>query len=84
VEVKFRLSDDVIEMQFQDGGRPFDPLSAAEPNRTAPLQERAPGGVGIHIVRNLMSEVAYSRVDDKNRLVVRRRLRTEEYGSGSA
>jgi sigma-B regulation protein RsbU (phosphoserine phosphatase) len=84
VEIKFRLSDDVIEMQFQDGGRPFDPLSAAEPNRTAPLQERAPGGVGIHIVKNLMSGVAYSRVDDKNRLVMRRRLRTEEDGSGSA
>jgi phosphoserine phosphatase RsbU/P len=84
IGIEFRVSDDAIEIQFEDAGRPFDPLSVTEANRTASLQERAPGGVGIHIVRHLMSEVGYSRVDNKNRLLVRRRLKTGEESSGTA
>ncbi len=84
IGIEFRILDNVIQVQFEDAGRPFDPLSVTEANRSAPLQERAPGGVGIHIVRNLMDEVAYSRVNDKNRLLVRKRLGTEEARSGSA
>jgi sigma-B regulation protein RsbU (phosphoserine phosphatase) len=83
IRISFGVSGHAIEMQFEDWGRHFDPLSVIEANRTAPLKDREPGGVGIHFVRSLMSEVSYSRVDDKNRLLVRRRLQTGEKSVGS-
>lgn len=83
IRISFGVSGHAIEMQFEDWGRPFDPLAVMEPDRTAPLKDREPGGVGIHFVRSLMSEVSYSRVDDKNRLLVRRRLQTGEKYVGS-
>jgi sigma-B regulation protein RsbU (phosphoserine phosphatase) len=84
INIECRISDNLIELQFEDGGQPFDPLSIRSANRSAPLQEREPGGVGIHFVRSLMSEVSYARVDDRNRLLLRKHITTGEKSIGSA
>lgn len=54
--------------QVEDDGRPFDPLSAPPPERAATLAESRLGGLGIHFVRKLMSEVSYERSGGRNRL----------------
>ena len=79
IRVRLTLEGDCLEAEVEDDGRPFDPLAVPAPQLGGSLQEREPGGLGIHFVRALMSEVAYSLVDNKNRLVLRRRLggRTE-------
>lgn len=38
---------------------PFDITSLKEVDTSAPLDERRPGGLGIHLVRCLMDEVTY-------------------------
>jgi serine/threonine-protein kinase RsbW len=58
-----------------DDGKAFDPLKAPLPNLTAPLEERALGGLGIHLVRSLMDHVSYARDDGKNVLTIRKRIR---------
>jgi serine/threonine-protein kinase RsbW len=63
-----------LEAQVEDDGRAFDPLAVAPPDRTAPLAERRIGGLGIHFVRNLLSELAYQRIGDRNRLVLTKSL----------
>ena len=45
-----------------------------------PLEERSVGGLGIHIVRNLMDEVTYSRIAGRNRLTLKRALAKNEGG----
>jgi serine/threonine-protein kinase RsbW len=60
--------------EVEDDGRPFDPLTVAPPDRTAPLAEREIGGLGIHFVRNLLTDVAYERIGDRNRLVLAKAL----------
>lgn len=55
-----------ILLEVQDGGRAFDPLQVASPDLTAPLQDRKVGGLGIHLIRNLMDDVSYTRTVDKN------------------
>jgi serine/threonine-protein kinase RsbW len=57
-----------------DSPWPFDPLTVAPPDRTAPLAERKVGGFGIHFVRNLLIELAYQRIGDRNRLVLTKSL----------
>ena len=63
-----------LQAEVEDDGRPFDPLTVAPPDRTAPLAERNVGGLGIHFVRNLLSDVAYQRIGDRNRLVLTKTL----------
>lgn len=74
IRIRFQVSDDMLEAVIEDDGVPFDPLTAPAPDLRAPLHERGVGGVGLHFIRNLMSEVTYDRVGERNRLVLRKRL----------
>jgi serine/threonine-protein kinase RsbW len=58
-----------------DPGRAFNPLEVAPPDLTAPLAERALGGLGVHLVRSLMDSVEYRRDNGKNVLTMRKRVR---------
>ena len=77
-EIRIRLTvyDDVLVAEVEDDGRPFDPVKASPPKPGASLRERSIGGLGIHFVKNLMTEVTYSRTRDRNHLLLKKRLRT--------
>lgn len=70
ISVSLRASDGGVELQVEDDGREFDPLSAPEVDLGIPLEERRVGGLGIHLVRKMASEVRYRRQDGKNRVEV--------------
>lgn len=74
IRICFQASDDVLEAVIEDNGAPFDPLTSPAPELRVLLHERRVGGVGLHFVRNLMSEVIYDRVGNRNRLVLRKHL----------
>ncbi len=72
-EIRVRLSVDgsMLVFEIEDDGLPFDPCAAPDVDTDAPVEERKVGGLGIHIVRNLMAQMDYARVGDRNRLVMR-------------
>ena len=53
-----------------DSGIPFDPTQAPEVDTTLSAEDRDIGGLGIHLVRQLMDEIAYERSDNKNILTL--------------
>ncbi len=53
-----------------DSGIPFDPTKQKEADITLSAEERQIGGLGIHLVRQIMDEVKYERVEDKNVLTL--------------
>lgn len=67
-------NEEEIVIQFQDEGRPFNPLKLREPDVTAELSERTPGGLGIYMLKNLMDKVEYEYVEGMNRLVIWKKL----------
>ncbi|MDE0331713.1 MAG: ATP-binding protein [Nitrospinae bacterium] len=76
-EIKIELISDAesVIIEIIDDGRPFDPLTdAPEPDTESAIEDRAVGGLGIHLVRTMMDEVTYRREENKNymRLVKRR------------
>ena len=76
-EITIELVSDpeVVIIEIIDDGRPFDPLTdAPEPDTESAIEDRPVGGLGIHLVRTMMDEVAYRREENKNhmRLVKRR------------
>ena len=74
IRIRLRVVDNMVEATVEDDGVPFNPLESAAPDTRAPLRERKMGGVGVHFVKNLMSEVRYDRVGDRNRLVLKKKL----------
>ena len=63
-----------VILTFIDGGVPYNPLAAAEPNTTLSAEERSIGGLGIFMVRKSMDEIDYRYEDGKNILTVRKRI----------
>lgn len=55
---------------ISDSGVPFDPTKQAEADVTLSAEEREIGGLGIHLVRQLMDEISYRREDNKNILTL--------------
>ena len=59
-----------LEFVLADWGVPFDPTSKGEVDVNLAAEDRPVGGLGIHLVRNLMDSVKYERKDGKNILTM--------------
>lgn len=75
-EIVLRLSTvkNEVRAEVEDDGCAFNPLSIPSPDVDAPLQDRTPGGLGIHLVRTLMDFVNYQRVGQRNRLTISKKV----------
>ena len=65
---------DRLIFTITDSGIPFDPTEQAEVDTTLSAEERPIGGLGIHLVRQIMDEVHYKRQDEKNILTLVKEL----------
>jgi serine/threonine-protein kinase RsbW len=77
---EFQLSahPDGVTLEYADRGVPFDPATAPPPNLAAPLHDRSAGGLGIHLIRQIMRDFEYQRLDGWNRLRMRRPIPAEK------
>ena len=59
-----------VVITFIDGGVPYDPLAAADPDTTLSAEEREIGGLGIFMVKKSMDDITYEYKDGKNILSI--------------
>lgn len=57
-----------LDIAFTDDGPSYDPLARAAPDTAAPMEERDPGGLGIHLVKEMTVGARHSREGGVNRL----------------
>jgi anti-sigma regulatory factor (Ser/Thr protein kinase) len=74
VTVEVELYPDRLTVRVTDNGTPFDPFGRSTPDTTLPVEERPVGGLGIHLVRQLVEDVSYQRRSDRNVVVMTKRL----------
>jgi len=74
VKIHIKIRDNVLALVIKDDGKPFNPLEIPITNTEAPFEERKIGGLGIHLVRNLIDELEYKQVKGKNVLTMKIRL----------
>lgn len=74
--VRIDLSPRELTIQIEDDGRPFNPFSSTSPDTSLGIEERDIGGLGIHLVRELMDSQAYTRRTDRNVVTLRKHLHT--------
>ncbi|TLU85649.1 MAG: ATP-binding protein [Chlorobium sp.] len=71
VTVSCCLENGSLVVVFADKGIPFNMLSVPDPDISIGMDERSPGGLGIHFIRKLTSSVLYSRENGSNVLTLK-------------
>jgi len=72
IELHMRLGDDAVLIDLHHDGHPFDPLQVPMPALTGDLADADEvGGLGIHLVRAMASELSYSHDEHGNHMQLR-------------
>lgn len=66
IEVRIEQTGDGLGFEIRDNGRAFDPASIDRPDTDAALDQREPGGLGLHLVQNMVRQFRYRRDDEHN------------------
>lgn len=74
IHIILEKNKDVVAIEIIDDGIEFNPLMKDPPDTTLPLEERQLGGLGIHLVKSVMSDYTYAREGSNNRLKLFKRL----------
>lgn len=61
---------DRVTLTVADEAPPFDPADAPRPDLDAELDQREEGGLGLHLIRQLMDEVHHRAAPDGNILTL--------------
>ena len=79
IRVAIRLRRQQMRIVVQNRGTRFNPFREAPlPDTTSSLDDRPIGGLGIFLVRSLMSSVRYERIGDRNQVTLTRSLEPAE------
>jgi anti-sigma regulatory factor (Ser/Thr protein kinase)/DNA-binding XRE family transcriptional regulator len=57
--VRLTFDPGMIQIEFRDNGKPFNPLDATLPNRDRIREGEDPGGLGIFLIQKLMDRTEY-------------------------
>ena len=74
VSIDATISDEGLKFIISDNGKPFDPTAKAEVDTSLSAEERGIGGLGIHLIRQIMDSINYEYVDGRNVLTLLKRL----------
>lgn len=70
VKIESAVDPNQITFVITDNGIPFDPTAKEDVDVTLSAEERPIGGLGIHLIRQIMTHISYERKDGKNILTL--------------
>jgi anti-sigma regulatory factor (Ser/Thr protein kinase) len=74
VNISVRREGDSLYVEFADSGEPFDPTCHPAPDTSVPLEDKRPGGLGIHLMKKLADGISWRREGHRNVLTIMMRL----------
>lgn len=73
--IRLTFHPEIISVQFQDKGKPFNPLEATLPNLDGGMESRNVGGLGVFLIKKVMDRTEYHySVDQGNCLTLVKRV----------
>jgi anti-sigma regulatory factor (Ser/Thr protein kinase) len=76
ITIGLQLEGDIITLIITDDGKSFDPFQVDTPaDLDKPAEDRKIGGLGIHFVREIMDSFAYQRVENKNQVILSKKVK---------
>jgi serine/threonine-protein kinase RsbW len=77
IAIDISRKGDTIVTELSDDARPYDPLNAPAPDLESAIEDRRIGGLGVHLVKTLMDDVAYAYRDGRNHITLRKNFSAE-------
>ena len=74
VDIDAKRDGNSISFVISDSGTAFDPTARESVDISAGVDERPVGGLGIHLIREIMDTVSYERRDGKNILTITKNI----------
>lgn len=75
IEIKVNQENGVVHMEFIDPGKPFNPLKEASRKTAGQLVDNLePGGIGVHLVRELTNCQLYTRKSGRNHFRITKQI----------
>ena len=69
-----KMHEGSIVLVLTDTGKEFDPTAVPEADVTLSADDRQIGGLGIFLIRQIMNEVKYERIEGKNVLTLEKKV----------
>ena len=69
VDVTLQVNQKVRVSLVDEGGVEFDVTAARPVNIDAPLEDRIPGGLGVHLIQNLVDTLEYEYQDGRGEVI---------------
>jgi serine/threonine-protein kinase RsbW len=67
-------ADNVIVQLIDFQSVPFDLTKKEDPDLNLPIEQREPGGLGIHLVKNMVDKIDYDHSNNKSTVTLMMRL----------
>lgn len=77
IGMRYAIEDGVLVTEIVDDGLPFNMLEKEDPDLNLSIEEKPIGGLGVYLVKQLTDSQHYERRDDRNHLVLRKRIAQE-------
>lgn len=77
-DIEMSIFNKTVRILLTDSGIPFNPLEYQESDLDVPLKERKIGGLGIHLIKEIMDTVTYEYRSGKNTLLLEKHIAATE------
>ncbi|MBF88489.1 MAG: histidine kinase [Candidatus Marinimicrobia bacterium] len=74
IKVKFLIDHTNLVIEIIDNAKTYNILEKDDPDISKSIEEKPLGGLGIYLVKNLMSKVKYESVNGTNHLTLIKKL----------
>lgn len=69
IEITCNITPEGLKVILRDHGKPFDPSKIPAPNLCPDVKKRPVGGMGLHIMRNLMDEIVFESLGESGNVL---------------
>jgi len=70
IRIRMQVDGGTLILVMEDNGQPFDPTQDTNADVTSSLEERAIGGLGLHLVKSFADRITYEFAGGRNRLTM--------------
>ena len=74
IKVELNIDENRLTIEIEDDAEAYNILERDDPDISKSIEEKPIGGLGIYLVKQLMSDVKYERTDGKNRVTLIKKL----------
>lgn len=75
INVDIEIQNDILAIKVTDYGMFFNPLQMPDASSDSSSNDLRIGGKGIQLVKKLMDSIIYKRIENKNIIVLKKRIK---------